>query len=533
MSELDAARSLFPGWLVWAPLLSNTLLASLASYVAVRLTGLATPKRAWTDSAMPWPERARAVYPCRRAAGLVAMVAAILFAITGWNSGGTLLPAPRWAFAAASFLAAYTFAHWARFHLERRVWPGLTIGSYARGVGFQFFTWGWLLLPAAVVFLLAGTEIDLRWAGACAVGLVVAIVAGRMGMLRGAALFGFVREADARLNAIVERASQQAGAYPDWIGILRVPAANAFADPIHGHVVFTSRALASMSDQDIQAIALHELGHLEQGRSFRQLRAGGIVLLTVLGSSWLLWTQFGARGLLPLFALSALYIAFVHKRQKHGEEGADRHAHQHELEAESYAIALGRIYELNSIPAVLGQKLAVHRDLYDRQLAAGYQPNYPRPRKPSLMRYLFVTVVASAFLIAAVTAFMVAVPRATAHVAPPLATGGWVVQSPSGYELFFSAWAATEQAPNDVMTMVKAVLASDDAQDPDFLSFVASMQGSVPCSLAEPIIERLELRFGELSSGEPCIDGESHSNPADDRTHQDRGTAPSPQPGTE
>jgi hypothetical protein len=42
------------------------------------------------------------------------------------------------------------------------------------------------------------------------------------------------------------------------------------------------------------------------------------------------------------------------------------------------------LYEENLIPAVMAQR-RTHPDLYDRLIAAGVQPDYPRPQKASNM----------------------------------------------------------------------------------------------------------------------------------------------------
>jgi hypothetical protein len=41
---------------------------------------------------------------------------------------------------------------------------------------------------------------------------------------------------------------------------------------------------------------------------------------------------------------------------------------------------LARVYEDNLIPAVLPQTGRSHPDLYERLLAAGVQPDFPRPK---------------------------------------------------------------------------------------------------------------------------------------------------------
>ena len=65
---------------------------------------------------------------------------------------------------------------------------------------------------------------------------------------------------------------------------------------------------------------------------------------------------------------------------------ADALSSANEGESGTYARALEHLYQLNLVPAVVRQKHAVHPHLYDRLLAAGVVPAYPRPSPPSRWR---------------------------------------------------------------------------------------------------------------------------------------------------
>lgn len=498
--ELDAARSLFPSWLVWSPLVLNLSAAAVVSFLAVRLSVFAAPRRAWSDEAMHWSERARALYPSRRAARALKVIAPVAFAVICWNAAGELLPLSRWAMGLAGFLTSYASVHMAGFLTERRLRPRLTVAQYARTVVFTLFVLGWLFFPGALVFLVAGEELNGRWFVACLIGLVGAMAMQRIGVLRAAALVGLARGADERLRGIMERASQKAGIHARWVGILPLPLANAFAQPIHQQVVFTSGALEAMDDGEIEAIALHELGHLDQARSFKQARTIGTVLLLILGGSRPVFAEFGLRGFLPLVALVFVIALWSGRRQRRGEESADRHAHEHVEDPAEYAMALERIYEINLVPAVLGHKLAAHPDLYDRQQAAGYTPTYPRPNRPSGMRKLVAMLIPASFIFVSLLANWVAVPRWLGDEIQPPATSFWIVRSPGGRELFFSAWAAHSTAPDEAQTLLSAALASEDARKPAFLGFAERFAGATPCAIARPLRAGLTLRFGETST---------------------------------
>ena len=64
-------------------------------------------------------------------------------------------------------------------------------------------------------------------------------------------------------------------------------------------------------------------------------------------------------------------------------QDADKVATENAVNAMTYARALERIYETNQMPAVMRSNRTIHPHLYDRMLAAGVTPQYPRPMRPS------------------------------------------------------------------------------------------------------------------------------------------------------
>ncbi len=79
-----------------------------------------------------------------------------------------------------------------------------------------------------------------------------------------------------------------------------------------------------------------------------------------------------------LFIAWTLFLRLVHRM----EIRADAMARQPETAAGTYARALAKIYEANLVPVVLGAKRRTHPELYDRLVAAGVTPEYPRPEAP-------------------------------------------------------------------------------------------------------------------------------------------------------
>jgi hypothetical protein len=64
------------------------------------------------------------------------------------------------------------------------------------------------------------------------------------------------------------------------------------------------------------------------------------------------------------------------------EKRADQIAADKQLQEGVYARALEKLYRENQIPAVNVNDRQTHPHLYDRMLAAGITPDYPRPAKP-------------------------------------------------------------------------------------------------------------------------------------------------------
>ncbi|MEI9950222.1 MAG: hypothetical protein WDO74_14905 [Pseudomonadota bacterium] len=81
-----------------------------------------------------------------------------------------------------------------------------------------------------------------------------------------------------------------------------------------------------------------------------------------------------------LFILCAFAYRSLSRRL---EQRADSAASQNGQDEGEYALALERLYELNLIPAVTYVR-QTHPHLYDRLIASGSTPTFPRPRPPPL-----------------------------------------------------------------------------------------------------------------------------------------------------
>jgi Zn-dependent protease with chaperone function len=163
------------------------------------------------------------------------------------------------------------------------------------------------------------------------------------------------------------------------VWLMRMSVAQAFAIPGSRRLLFTERLLELLSDDEISAVCAHELAHLTEAWSDYYRRY-------VLWFAFLPWIffkptmhTFGVVGCLALMLIS-IVVARVYRTVSHKLElRADNIAHTHAPDAATYAWALARIYEDNLLPAGHSKEHNTHPHLYDRLVAAGMAPDYPRP----------------------------------------------------------------------------------------------------------------------------------------------------------
>jgi len=134
-----------------------------------------------------------------------------------------------------------------------------------------------------------------------------------------------------------------------------------------------------LDDAELESVAAHELGHLNEPLSTRLMRP----LLVISLAAILLWGprsfDFALQNLLGALALVAVLI-FVSRRMG---RGAEQHADETAKDEHGvYARALEAIYKANLVPAVQ-RRPGAHGHLYDRLIAAGSPPSWPRPEPPA------------------------------------------------------------------------------------------------------------------------------------------------------
>ena len=166
------------------------------------------------------------------------------------------------------------------------------------------------------------------------------------------------------------------------VWLLRSSLAQAYADIRKRDLLFTERLLEILSDEEVAAICAHELGHLSEPKTeyfkrwFLAASMWPWVFLKPLVHTFGMPAYFGLVGLTA--GVQVLRYQVSHKL----EVRADRIAKDSVAESAVYARALLRLYEDNQSPAVTSQREKTHPDLYDRMLAAGVTPDFPRPAAP-------------------------------------------------------------------------------------------------------------------------------------------------------
>jgi len=238
-----------------------------------------------------------------------------------------------------------------------------------------------VLLVFTMVFL--PWQFDGRAAAvlAIAAALVLSFAAGAG--LRAARLLGLVWPAGDRLREAVRQAEDAVGHRARAVYECAITSAFAAALPVANELVFSTAAVEQLPADELAAVAAHEVGHLTERRTVTASRAlGALALLPAIAVIPIVRT-FGLAVYAAVLLATILALVGLLRLVRRMERRADGVAHRHDLTRGTYARALERLYQFNVMPAVIGSRAAAHPDLYDRMVAAGLTPSYPRPRRPS------------------------------------------------------------------------------------------------------------------------------------------------------
>jgi Zn-dependent protease with chaperone function len=325
-----------------------------------------------------WTEQARWFWPVRvAAAGNLWVVPAVV------TLSCTLLwphDSPHWAFLV---LASAIGAAAGTIPLSAEVFPRISrrelLRETARAWTIRFVMWLVFLLAIALM-----PEQFNVWTPAIAgtvIGLCILWTHG--GLLWLGRKLGWLVVPTERLARVVKATSEKMGTPFKELWLMRNSLAQAYALPGSRTLLFSTRLLEILSEEEIAAVCAHELGHLSERWTDRYGRR--VLWLTFL--PWLFFhpmvKNFEMMGfmllLIPTVAAPFIFRALSHRL----ELRADSVAKSNEADPGVYARALQRLYEDGLLPAVNAQMQTAHPHLYDRLMAAGVTPAFPRPQAPA------------------------------------------------------------------------------------------------------------------------------------------------------
>ena len=324
-----------------------------------------------------WTERARLLVPAR-----------VAMQLSGWLIPCVLVIITRifWPMVhvAPVFVGAVAGVALGSYPSDREIIPGLSLRSWFHllGAGLVMKFLRWVTFLAAAWFMPG----NFGWATWL---IAAAFLLFQLGFTLGLGLrllqgMRLLRPASSRLARLVEETSVAAGVPVRATWELVTPSANAFAFITTRELVFTTGLVEAMPDDELRAVCRHELAHIAESRWAVVGRIIGSLALVPLIFFRPAYAQLGGAGVAITGLVAGLVWWLRFPLSRALEQRADRAAVQVVNDGLVYARALERIHQLNQFPAVLRKSsLKTHPDLYDRMLAAGLTPDYPRPAVPS------------------------------------------------------------------------------------------------------------------------------------------------------
>lgn len=336
----------------------------------------------WRRSAgQHWAERARLLWTARRTAVWCALACASLGMFTVWKWAGDLPPYVTIPVLVAGLMLGC-------FPYSREIEPRYTFGTWARQTAWQLVVqFGLIGIGIGLLVSMPDVMDAAAWGRVAAgFGISALILSGAWLplVMRAKHSSADLTSMQERLERITAEAGQVSGVRPRHIWLARTPIPNAAALPFVKAVLFTTRAMEVLDDDECRAIMLHEMEHLTEPLSVRLTRLfGAMGFLTFVFVNPVLhaWGGLGVAGLFAVFVILQRLINLLRRCMEHR---ADHAAIGGAGETSPvYARALEKLYEAGQLPAVMPGKSMVHPHLYDRMVQAGVTPDFPRPAAPA------------------------------------------------------------------------------------------------------------------------------------------------------
>lgn len=271
---------------------------------------------------------------------------------------------------------------------------------------------------------------------------------------------GLLTAPTTELEALIRETAEHTQTPLRRVMVWRWRTANAFALPLSDDIALTERLVEILDPEELRAVVLHELAHLREPRRIHLMRL--CVSLAPLSLLLLRPTVVSGGILATLGLLGALVVVSLAgaRTMRRAEHAADAGAHGGQT-SPVYARALEKLHQDRLLPAVMpggGQKS--HPDLYDRMLAAGVTPDFPRPPAPangsSSVRLFFVFVVTFTLV-----GFAAETARSSVGNAAGMTSTAWLV-TPSAEDLLSLDLNSAEEP-----TRALAELGLATSRDPD------------------------------------------------------------------
>lgn len=283
-----------------------------------------------------------------------------------------------------SWLAAIAGVMTARFRWLRELWgPRVTGRSWLAGclVLMLLFLPHLLIMLLLIVLLPDPPNV---WTalviGAGLLAMAFFAFGGGVLLLR---LIRVMRPAPAHVTAMVEQLALEMKV-PGRVSVFELEwvQVNAVAWETYRAVGFSRALLEVMTQQEVRAIAAHELAHLIEPAWVRTVRV--VHMFAYLAAAPVM--KYGGSGGIFLGWLLVIAIALGFKRfTRRMEVRADRLESQALADTNAYEHSLIKLHEANLAPAVMPGS-QTHPHLYDRLLAGGIQPDFPRPKAPPRLK---------------------------------------------------------------------------------------------------------------------------------------------------
>jgi Zn-dependent protease with chaperone function len=323
-----------------------------------------------------WAERARLLWPSRTGAAanvilLPLAFGALQFAI---DRGFAF-------FCLAAALSSWLGAILGTYPLDQETFPAFTFRQWLR---VTLVSWS-LRILVLVVWVSAALLMPDSWSWQC-IPVVLAVLAFQswlhFGLWRAIVTRGgLLIPANESLQTIVRRTAPSESVLASRVWMIDSPVASAYALPVTRELLFSTGLLKICTGEEVAAICSHEIAHLTESKRILTMRVLGSMSYFPLLFMRPAINSFGIPfGIFIPFFPSVLFAVATRRLSQRMEKRADGMAAEQQHSPGIYARALEKIYRANLAPAVIKSRRQIHPHLYDRMIAAGIQPDFPRPK---------------------------------------------------------------------------------------------------------------------------------------------------------